>query len=61
MTDKPVVEVEIDITLDEFEQLIKDSFFLECLLQTGVDNWEGYYDAYNLYLKHFLSEDVNVG
>jgi len=29
----------------EWEQLMKDSWFLECLKATGVDNWNGYDEA----------------
>lgn len=31
------------------EQLEYDSLFLEALEQEGVDDWEGYSDAYNLF------------
>lgn len=29
----------------EVKRLRNDSDFLECLLASGVDNWDGYYDA----------------
>lgn len=32
----------IEITKDEYEQLKKDSAFLDALRGAGVDNWEGY-------------------
>lgn len=38
----------ITIDLDEYEQLLADSRFLNALKAAGVDNWEGYSDAHNL-------------
>lgn len=38
----------ITIDLDEYEQLLYDSRFLNNLKAMGVDNWEGYSDAYNM-------------
>lgn len=38
----------ITIELDEYEQLLYDSRFLNNLKAMGVDNWEGYSDAYNM-------------
>jgi len=35
----------ITITKKEYNQLIEDSEFLECLEVHGVDNWNGYEDA----------------
>lgn len=32
----------IEISKDEYKQLIKDQQFLEALKGAGVDNWEGY-------------------
>ena len=31
----------------ELAQLIKDSYRLGCLEEAGVDNWEGYDEAFN--------------
>ena len=46
-TDASLVEcMEIQAYL---EQLDCDSLFLEALEQEGLDEWEGYTDAYNLY------------
>jgi hypothetical protein len=39
----------ITITVDEFEDLENDSLFLNCLKECGVDNWNGYADAWELY------------
>jgi len=33
----------------EWEQLIQDTWFLECLRSAGVDNWGGYDDAIEMY------------
>ncbi len=32
----------VTITKDEYNKLKKDSDFLGCLVAAGVDNWEGY-------------------
>ena len=31
----------------ELAQLIEDSYRLSCLEEAGVDNWEGYDEAFN--------------
>lgn len=36
----------ITIPLDEYEQLKKDQEFLQQLEAAGVDNWEGYSEAF---------------
>ena len=36
----------ITITVEEHERLLWDSDFLETLESHGVDNWEGYANAY---------------
>jgi hypothetical protein len=41
----------ITISTTEYDQLIKDSEFLCCLQEIGVDNWCGYDDAIALYRK----------
>jgi hypothetical protein len=35
----------IEITVEEYEKLLCDSDFLDCLEACGVDNWDGYGDA----------------
>ena len=32
----------VTITEEEYDQLLKDSNFLNCLESCGVDNWDGY-------------------
>lgn len=32
----------VTITKAEYEELQKDVFFLNCLRNAGVDNWDGY-------------------
>lgn len=32
----------VTISKKEYESLLKDSLFLECLQGAGVDNWSGY-------------------
>lgn len=33
----------------EYEKLLEDQFWLECLESAGVDNWEGYDEAIQLF------------
>lgn len=35
----------ITIPLHEYQKLLDDSRFLDCLNNTGVDNWDGYDEA----------------
>ena len=37
----------ITISKEEYDQLVKDSDFLNALQSVGVDNWEGYSDAFD--------------
>lgn len=32
----------ITITVSQYEQLLKDQLWLQCLEEAGVDNWQGY-------------------
>lgn len=32
----------VTITKEEYDSLVSDSEFLDCLRAAGVDNWEGY-------------------
>jgi hypothetical protein len=43
----------ITIPLDEYNDLVQDSIWLECLREAGVDNWEG------LSFAHELMEERN--
>jgi len=38
-------DITVTISISEYEQLQKDSEFLDCLRAIGVDNWEGYSEA----------------
>ena len=40
----------VTITKEEYEELIRKSHELYCLECTGVDNWEGYSIAMDMYL-----------
>lgn len=35
----------VTISKEEYDSLVEDSLFLECLQGAGVDNWQGYDDA----------------
>jgi hypothetical protein len=41
----------ITISQLEYDRLIKDSLMLQALRIAGVDNWEGYHDALDTFLK----------
>lgn len=36
----------IEISEEDFNDLIKDQKFLQALEEAGVDNWDGYDEAY---------------
>lgn len=38
-------EASVTITRKEYDQLRKDSDWLACLEEAGVDNWEGFEEA----------------
>jgi len=38
-------EETVTISKSEYDRLVRDSIFLGCLEQCGVDNWDGYYEA----------------
>lgn len=42
-----------EITPTELQELIDDSKFLECLLAAGVENWEGFDPAIEIYQERF--------
>lgn len=46
-------ETEITISIKEYEQLQRDSCMLNCLEQAGVDNWQGYEDAIDIFKEHY--------
>jgi hypothetical protein len=39
----------ITITMDEYNDLIEAMEFLQCLEACGVDNWNGYSDAVEMF------------
>jgi hypothetical protein len=39
----------ISITKEEYQELLDDQRLLHCLRAAGVDNWEGFDEAINLY------------
>lgn len=48
MTYKKIIE----ITLIEYEELLKDRAMLEALMAAGVNNWEGWDQAVSEYNKN---------
>lgn len=51
------IEETITISKKEYERLLKDSARLQALENGGVDNWQGYDYAMELYFKKHPSED----
>lgn len=49
MPEDEVQEEMITIPRKEYEQLIRDSKFLSCLESAGVDNWDGYDNAREIF------------
>lgn len=47
------MEEYVTISKEQFDQLQEDSNFLECLQNAGVDNWEGYDYAVELYQEQY--------
>lgn len=47
------------LTECELRNLIEDSAFLGCLLNEGVDNWQGYEEACNEFSEMTESGDIN--
>lgn len=39
----------ITITKEEYDELIQNYNFMQCLERAGVDNWDGYELAINMY------------
>jgi len=46
----------VTITQKEYNKLLEDSNFLEVLKCSGVDNWKGYSEAFEL-LEEWNNED----
>jgi hypothetical protein len=46
---KELTEETVTITKAEYEALLDRVNFLDCLEGCGVDNWQGYGDAYEMY------------
>lgn len=50
----------ITIPIGEFKRLVRNTILLNTLESKGVDNWEGYEEAYSSYLDELeLEEDTN--
>lgn len=46
----------VTISKEEYDKLLEDSIFLNCLERAGVDNWDGYEVAQE-YMGWNLDED----
>lgn len=42
----------------EYLEIYKESLFLQALIASGVDNWEGYDDAMSLYREYLKEEGL---
>lgn len=43
-----MIEETVTISKKEYDELVKNSQFLECLRGAGVDNWDGYSCAWEM-------------
>lgn len=43
------MEPMVEITKSDYDDLVEDARFLKCLLNAGVDNWDGYDFALDLF------------
>lgn len=47
----------VTISKQEYDKLVEDSNFLECLQQAGVDNWDGYNFAREEFVARYGEEE----
>jgi hypothetical protein len=52
-----VSESIVTITKEEYDKLLDDSIFLNCLRNAGVDNWEWYGEAVSEYVRTVGDDD----
>ena len=48
------------LTESELLSLIKDAEFLNCLMDVGVDNWQGYEEACDLFDETTENDDIEA-
>ena len=48
----------ITVSLDKWNSMLEDNAFLAALEAAGVDNWEGYEVAYQIYKGELNPEDI---
>jgi len=51
-----MVDKKIEITMDEYNELVKDRNRLRALEGAGVDNWEGYDVAMEYYYSQYEND-----
>lgn len=51
------MEETVTISKKEYDKLIKDRVWLNCLERAGVDNWEGHDIAVDFMEEHYPEED----
>jgi len=51
-----VTEELVTVPKSEYDRLLDDEYFLTCLIACGVDNWQGYSDAWELYSEGIYEE-----
>lgn len=47
----------VTISKDEYDELLKEQAFLDCLRAAGVDNWEGYDFAIEEFQSQYPDDD----
>lgn len=47
----------VELTKKEYDELVHDQTFLNCLQNAGVDNWDGYDFAVEAYQEEYPDEE----
>ncbi len=50
-------EPTISVTLSEYNRLVKQDIWVDCLERAGVDNWDGYGFAIKYYREYCVGLD----
>ena len=47
----------ITISLEAYEELLRDQYFLNCLRNAGVDNWDWYSEAVDEFQQEYPDDE----
>jgi len=51
---------DITISIEKYDELLRDSYFLSALRDAGVDNWDGYDEARSIF-QEYLEMEAKLG